>query len=334
MADEYLTASQVVDLFKGEQAFDIQEFAYASSLKRLGASSLRVLLFLATSKTPRSRQALLEFVDDNAELTVVLRALIRKHNLVRPDREGDAPHFVVDNPQLRDFVRSTVPELLPPEETARAYARAGVSPAQALPPQAVFEVNKVLEATKPLIAGSAADWYRAVDELEEARRKYPNAPAILYWLGRFNWRIERRSTSIDYYRRAIAMGHDTPDTYAHLSLVLWREAVDRTKTESERRRLLEEALQEAQRALDVAEGHPLAEQMMGQCLVAMVERGSSMVGRHEVQRLLREAHRHLLASLYDPSLSEGDKRHNERSEDNLVRVAQLWAQVALPNERL
>ena len=76
IANSFHSVAEAVEAFKGRAAFEIQDFSYESSVKKLAADgftdSLEILLFLANSRTPRSRKQLREFVADDSRLGEVL----------------------------------------------------------------------------------------------------------------------------------------------------------------------------------------------------------------------------------------------------------------------
>lgn len=122
--------------------------------------------------------------------------------------------------KFRGYVRHQVPSMLAPESTASVLESAGVTATEAIAPQIVFEVTRVINSIRPLVSGGPAEWHEATQQLEAARARFGDQPVLLYWLGRFKWRLANRPAAIDFFQRAIDAGSTQADTYANLALVL------------------------------------------------------------------------------------------------------------------
>jgi tetratricopeptide (TPR) repeat protein len=313
------TIEETLDAIKGREFLELLQFSFESSLAELKADGLRVLLFLALSKHPRTRRDVLQVASDEQELDDIL-GVLREMGFIRPSWEQKKQmRFSVDNPLLRDYVRKRSPEVLGPERYAFVLRKAEVLPADAESPSVTIEIQRALAKAQSL------GWREAIDVLEAARATWGRDPDLLAQLGYCYYRTENRAAARPLLEEAIAKGLESATTYFHLALVLYYDG-DASA-----------ALRYVKTALTLRNPYPLADALAGQCLVAKITAGSFLLDTGAKRGLLEEAAQHFKQSLIAEERGLRDEAHNRRSHDSIDWIVRQLAQVdteQAANERI
>ena len=100
----------------------------------------------------------------------------------RAAEEKKQVRFVVDNPQLRDYIAKRGLELLTQEQINFVRSRANVQ-AMLVSPSVSFEIEKAIENARQ---SAFSDWNSAISELEMARKTWGDDSRLLERLGYYH----------------------------------------------------------------------------------------------------------------------------------------------------
>ena len=255
---------------------------------------------------PVGRGKLVELLKGNEELfKTVHNRLLQLSFVERTSEEGKQVRFQISSPLLKEHLVNRGRDLLPSELISRVRSLAVASPSATEPARVMYEVDRALQAAAA--ASFGRKWDAGIAILEGARKRWGDDRRLLAQLGYYYFRTERRSTALELLQSAIINGQDTAETYTHLALVLLYE------------RRYEDALQQAERALQLRASHDQAHQVAGQAMLYIANRGRLSLDTERKRSLLLTAKGHLESSLRNDGGFSGDA-HNVRSQEPLDRV--------------
>src|SRR5581483_2071956 len=159
----------LLERVKGKEVLELLKFSYESSLAKLSKAQMEVLLYLALSDFPRSRNNLLKVASNDDELNETIDILSDRNLIGRSTQEKSKVRFRIENRQLRDYVKKRAQEALSTEEYAFVLKQANVSASEAESLNVLVEIERSLQTAKSL---AASNWYTAIEELENALRKW------------------------------------------------------------------------------------------------------------------------------------------------------------------
>ena len=303
---------EVLEATKGGQFLKLLAFSFESSLTELTGSGRLLLVFLALSKASRTRKELLRFTKSEDELDELL-AVLQDLSFIRNAKEDqNQKRFSIENEMLRDHVLERAPHILSGEEYERVMqeskARSAISRSVSI------EVERALRNARQ---ASFEDWSSAAKILEAARESWGEDPRILSKLGYYYFRLKRLDPARKLMEGAINRGFEDAETFAYLSIVLYYQ------------KAWHEALQRADTALALRPRYPLAEQLAGECHLAIADQERLILDATTVENHLNDAIKHLTRSLINEERSQRDEQFNHRSqglidraEANLERMAE------------
>lgn len=287
---------EIVDGVRGKQFLEFLEFSFESSIAKLNRPQLQVLLYLALSKVERERAKLLPLVSDEEELNGTLRRLDDMSLIRRSSEMQKRIRFTVHNNHLRDYVKKRAKELLPEADYLLVLRTAKILPSQAGSPSVALEVNKLLERAEQEWRES---WERGIAVLEDARKEWGDDPRLLEKLGYYYFRQRNRRLAREMFDRALEMGHESPQLYYYLALVLLYD------------NRLDLALQYSQTAITLNSQFPRAERLAAECIWRKLTRERLVMADSLRLELLHQAQNHLNRALISEESGVQDLQHNE-----------------------
>ncbi len=306
------TIKDTVFQLRGKGFLDLLSFSFESSLGQLEEEALWVLCFLALSKIPRGRKHILPLLRDGEQLDEVLGVLQAMSFVKRTSEEGKKIVFSVDNPQLSDYVLKRAPEILPPGVFANVRKMANVLPAAAESPSVLIEVKKAIDRS---LEQRSRGWGDPIRELETARDKWGEYPILLAQLGYYYYRDQNLGKARNLLEKAIREGHESPDTFLHLALVLYYDHE------------YDSALAHAETALALRSPFPKAEQIAAECLFEKAKRGTFTLGDEARLKMQQRALVHLKKSLIADERNRGEEEHNRFSRRLIDQVEEQIARL-------
>lgn len=293
------TIEETLAAIKGRVFLELLQFSFESSLQALTTDGLRILLFLALSKHPRTRRELLEVVADDAQFDRAIASLRSMSFINLSWEQKKQIRFSVQNPQLKDYVKKRAPEELTKEQYAFVLKKARVLPTDAESPSVSVEIERALATARSL------DWREAAQELESARHAWGDDPELLAQLGYYYYRLENRAAARPLLEQAIREGNEVAETYFYLALVHFYDG------------RIDDALRCARAALTLRSPFPLAEGLAGQCLAKKAEAGKLLFDGRTIRSWLEEAKVHLNASVIAEERGPKDEERNRRAQASL-----------------
>jgi hypothetical protein len=106
---------ETLEQLRGQQFLDLLEFSFESTLKRLSLPAATFLLYLALSREPRPKKAILEVMGDEQRYETALSALSAATFISQDWQKKQQVRFFIENLQLKEYVKKRAKEILPAE---------------------------------------------------------------------------------------------------------------------------------------------------------------------------------------------------------------------------
>ncbi len=304
------TPTEALHKIRGEDTLGLLRFSFESSLVRLPESAVQLLYYMSLKREPATRKELLRLSDDRTDLGEDIDALKSAHFLeLVPGR--NAIMFRVADRTLGEYVRLQAPTQLEAGVVSRLQQKAGVRSEFERQPNVEQAIRQSLDEASEL-AGRA--WSDGIRYLEDKRLEFGDAPPILGRLGHFYFRNHDLMAARPLLERALASEWEDSATLRTLGLINFWE------------RQFEEAQNNAEAALSLQPESDQTKMLLGEVLMARVERSRlTLDGRRRLE-IARRALRLIEDSLIEDDYAHWQRRHNERRDRLLGRCELVVAE--------